>query len=142
MQPTAAAPPQERLAAAATAHEVGIAAGTQLAAQPSRQLSLARPADTGGWSAGLALAVNVYSILSGEDLAKGRHIVIAGDVSPAGTVDQVPYTAQAGKAALDAGVDLLLVPTGNGHTARRYAEGLAVHEVASAREAVEYLRTT
>jgi PDZ domain-containing secreted protein len=70
-------------------------------------------AGVGGGSGGLAIALALLDTYSDGDLAGGRIIAATGTLDPDGTVGPVggvPFKAQA---ALDAGANVLIVPSGN-----------------------------
>jgi Lon-like protease len=94
----------------------------------------------GGPSAGLAFALDVVDEL-GEDLDRGRRIVVTGTLGLDGTVGEIGGIEQKVVGARLADADLLLVPDPNLADARRGAEGLEVVAVSTFEEALAALAT-
>jgi Lon-like protease len=94
----------------------------------------------GGPSAGLAFALDVVDEL-GEDLDRGRRIVVTGTLGLDGTVGPIGGIEQKVVGARLADADLFLVPDRNFAEARRGAEGLEVVAVSTFEEALSLLTT-
>ena len=95
----------------------------------------------GGPSAGLMVGLTVYDLLADEDLLAGRRVAGTGTLDVDGRVGPVGGVAEKTLAAVDAGMDVLLVPAGEVATAERIADGrLTVVGVASLDEALTALR--
>lgn len=95
----------------------------------------------GGPSAGLMVGLTVYDLLAEEDLLRGRRVAGTGTLDVDGRVGPVGGVAEKTRAAVDAGMDVLLVPAGEVATAERVADGrLDVVEVATLDEALAALR--
>lgn len=93
-----------------------------------------------GGSAGLALALAMYSWLSGEDLTRGRDVVVTGSINASGQVEPIGHALQKGKAAAEMHADLLLVPTHNRVQAARFSDDVQVIAVDTLAEALRALR--
>jgi PDZ domain-containing protein len=95
----------------------------------------------GGPSAGLMIGLTVYDLLAPEDLLAGRRVAGTGTLDIDGRVGEVGGVREKTVAAIDAGYDVLLVPTTAAAEARRVADGrITVHGVATLDEALAALR--
>jgi Lon-like protease len=93
-----------------------------------------------GPSAGLAFTLEVYDVLSGHHLAKGRKIAVTGTMDLAGDVGPIGGVRQKVLGARLQHVDLVLVPDANAADARAAAGGrVKVIAVSSFREALTAL---
>ena len=77
----------------------------------------------GGPSAGLAFALEIYDSLSGRKLLRGHRIAVTGEIDLDGGVHAIGGVHQKALSAIDAGADLLIVPTDNLADAREAAAG-------------------
>lgn len=77
----------------------------------------------GGPSAGLMVGLTVYDLLADEDLLAGRRVAGTGTLDVDGTVGPVGGVAQKVEGAIDAGYDVLLVPTVSEAEALAVADG-------------------
>jgi PDZ domain-containing protein len=93
-----------------------------------------------GPSAGLAFTLEVYDVLSGQHLAKGRKIAVTGTIDLAGEVGPIGGVRQKVLGAVRRRADLVLVPEANAADARAAAHGrIKVIAVTSFREALTAL---
>lgn len=99
-----------------------------------------RPTRAVGDSAGLAYALAAYQALSGTDLADGRTIVAAGQVTESGQVLRVQGIAAKAAAAARGGADVLVVPQDLEPLARRHAGDVEVVGVSTVDVAIEALQ--
>ncbi len=79
--------------------------------------------DVGGPSAGLLTALTVYDVLSGTDLAHGRHIAGTGTLSLDGRVGPIGGLPQKVLGAVAAGADVFVSPAEQAEEARYVAAG-------------------
>lgn len=94
-----------------------------------------------GPSAGLMLALTATDLLLEEDLADGRRIAGTGTVDLDGRVGSVGGVEQKARAAVEAQVDLLLVPIGQLPEARVAVEaGIDVVGIATFQDALDAVR--
>ena len=96
--------------------------------------------DIGGPSAGLAFALDIVDEL-GDDLDRGRRVVVTGTLNLDGTVGAIGGIEQKTVGARLAEADLFLVPDGNAAEARSNAEGLEIVAVSTFEEALTVLAT-
>jgi Lon-like protease len=95
----------------------------------------------GGPSAGLMVGLTVYDLLAAEDLLAGRLVAGTGTLDVDGRVGDVGGVAEKTVAAIEAGYDVLLVPSSSLEVAERAAAGrLRVVGVATLEEALSALR--
>lgn len=98
------------------------------------------PGNIIGPSAGLAFALEIAEQLTPGGLLRGRRVAATGSVDLNGRVRPVGAVTQKVHAAADAGVDLVLVPAGNGEEAARAARRVQVVPVATVQDALQALR--
>ena len=95
----------------------------------------------GGPSAGLMVGLTVHDLLAAEDLLGGRRVAGTGTLDIDGRVGDVGGVREKVIAAIEAGYDLVLVPTVRLEEAERAAAGrIAVAGVATLDEALAVLR--
>jgi PDZ domain-containing protein len=94
----------------------------------------------GGPSAGLAFALDIVDEL-GDDLDRGRRVVVTGTLDLDGTVGAIGGIEQKTVGARLVDADLFLVPDGNAADARNKAEGLEIVAVSNFEEALAALTT-
>jgi PDZ domain-containing protein len=94
----------------------------------------------GGPSAGLAFALDIVDEL-GDDLDRGRRVVVTGTLELDGTVGAIGGIEQKIVGARHVEADLFLVPDGNAAEARSHAEGLEIVAVTTFEEALSALTT-
>jgi Lon-like protease len=94
----------------------------------------------GGPSAGLAFALDIVDEL-GDDLDRGRRVVVTGTLDLDGTVGAIGGIEQKTVGARLVDADLFLVPDGNAVDARSNAEGLEIVAVSTFEEALAALTT-
>jgi Lon-like protease len=94
----------------------------------------------GGPSAGLAFALDIVDEL-GDDLDRGRRVVVTGTLDLDGTVGAIGGIEQKTVGARLVDADLVLVPDGNAADARSNAEGLEIVAVSNFEEALAALTT-
>lgn len=93
-----------------------------------------------GPSAGLAFTLEVYDVLTGHHLARGRKIAVTGTMDLAGEVGPIGGVRQKVLGAVRRHVDLVLVPDANAADARAAARGrVKVIAVTTFREALAAL---
>jgi PDZ domain-containing protein len=93
-----------------------------------------------GPSAGLAFALEVYNVLSGHRLAKGRKVAVTGTIDLNGNVGAIGGVRQKVLGAVRRHADLVLVPVANAAEARAAARGrVKVVAVRSFRQALKAL---
>lgn len=95
----------------------------------------------GGPSAGLMFTLTIYDLITPGDLTGGYRIAGTGTIDLDGTVGPIGGVAQKVAAAEAAGAAYFLVPPVNYQTARRVARRIQVVEVATAQEAIDFLRS-
>jgi PDZ domain-containing protein len=94
----------------------------------------------GGPSAGLAFALDIVDEL-GEDLDRGRTVVVTGELDLDGNVLPIGGVTQKAIGAREAGADIFLVPDDNYEEARDAVENLEVIPVSTFDEALSVLTT-
>lgn len=92
-----------------------------------------------GPSAGLALALAIYSKVAGWGPAGGKKVVASGALASDGSVVPVGGIRQKAAAARALGADVFVVPSDNAEEARAAAPDLEVLGVTSFEEAIEAL---
>jgi PDZ domain-containing protein len=93
-----------------------------------------------GPSAGLAFTLEVYDVLTGHHLARGRKIAVTGTMNLAGQVGPIGGVRQKVLGAVRRHVDVVLVPDANAADARAAAHGrVKVVAVTTFREALDAL---
>jgi PDZ domain-containing protein len=95
----------------------------------------------GGPSAGLMFALTVYNLVTPEDLTGSRIIAGTGTISPDGTVGPIGGVRQKVAGAEFAGAEYFLAPPENYDDAQAVARRITVVKVASAEEAIRFLRS-
>lgn len=91
----------------------------------------------GGPSGGLAFTLGVLDLLTPGELTGGVEVAATGTISGTGTVGPVGGIAQKAAVVRKAGIELFLVPPGEGAEAReRAGEGVRVVEVGTLDEAL------
>ena len=94
----------------------------------------------GGPSAGLMFTLTVFNALSPGDLSGGRKIAGTGTINPDGTVGPIGGVQQKVAAAEAAGAEYFLSPPDNYPDALAVARHIKVVEIATAQQAVDFLR--
>ncbi|MBI3743020.1 MAG: hypothetical protein HY261_01860 [Chloroflexi bacterium] len=95
---------------------------------------------SGGPSAGLMFTLTVANAVSAEDLTRGHKIAGTGTIDLDGNVGPIGGVEQKVAAAESAGAEYFLSPPQNYDDARRVAHDIKVIKVATAQEAVAFLR--
>ncbi len=96
--------------------------------------------NVGGPSAGLAFTLSVLDVLTPGELTGGSRVAVTGTILGDGTVGPVGGVEQKAAAVRNAGIELFLVPVGEGAVARQHAgDGVKVVEVADLDEALAAL---
>ena len=95
----------------------------------------------GGPSAGLIFALTIYNLLTPEDVTGGRIIAGTGTINLDGTVGPIGGVEQKVAGAEFAGAEYFLAPSENYEDARAVARRIKVVKVATADEAIEFLRS-
>ena len=95
----------------------------------------------GGPSAGLMFTLTVYNALSPTDLTGGRKIAGTGTIDPDGSVGPIGGVEQKVAAAEAAGAEYFLSPPDNYADALSVAHHIKVIEIATAQQAVDFLRS-
>ena len=95
----------------------------------------------GGPSAGLMFTLTVYNLVSTHDLTGGRKIAGTGTINPDGTVGPIGGVEQKVAAAELTGAEYFLSPPDNYDAALSVARRIKVVKVASAEEAINFLRS-
>jgi PDZ domain-containing protein len=98
----------------------------------------------GGPSAGLMLALQMYSQLTGDNLKKGRIIAGTGTISTTGQVGEIGGIDKKVIAAKRAGATIFLSPTGSNYrlarkTAKRLKLKIKIKPVKTLKQAVNFL---
>lgn len=130
-------PDPEAHARAVASAEAGVWAASVACGEGMRPYSPGRMQE--GGSAGL-----LYGLASADRhyngaVSQGRRIAVTGSVEPGGTVVEVGEIELKVRAAVDYGVDLIVVPTHNVAEAQHYAGGTPVLGVESVAEALAEL---
>ena len=99
-----------------------------------------RNQDIGGPSAGLMMALSVYSLASSEDLTHGRVVAGTGTIDINGTVGPVGGVAEKVVGAEQQGATIFLVPTSEAADARKGASRARVVPVDTFDQALKALR--
>jgi Lon-like protease len=94
----------------------------------------------GGPSAGLAFALDIVDEL-GDDLDRGRRVVVTGTLDLDGTVGAIGGIEQKTVGARLVEADLFLVPADNAAEARNHAEGVDIVAVSTFEQALSALTT-
>jgi PDZ domain-containing protein len=95
---------------------------------------------SGGPSAGLIFTLTVYNLVTPEDLTGGRRIAGTGAINPDGTVGPIGGVQQKVIGAEWTGAEYFLSPPENYADALAAARRIEVVEVATAEQAIEFLR--
>jgi PDZ domain-containing protein len=95
----------------------------------------------GGPSAGLMFTMAVYNLVTPEDLTGGRTIAGTGTINLDGTVGPIGGVQQKVAGAELAGAEYFLSPPQNYEDARSAARRIQVVKVATAEEAIRFLRS-
>lgn len=95
--------------------------------------------DVSGPSAGLAFTLTIIDKLTPGDLTGGKDIAATGEISGDGSVGQVGGVSGKAVTARKAGVDIMLVPAGEGKEAKKKSQKMKVVEVDSIDDALEVL---
>ena len=95
----------------------------------------------GGPSAGLMFALGVFDVLTPGDLTNGHKIAGTGTIDVNGNVGAIGGVQQKVAAAQRAGAEYFLVPPDNYADAQAVAGRIKVVKVATAAEALQFLRT-
>jgi PDZ domain-containing protein len=96
---------------------------------------------TGGPSAGLMFTLAVYDLVTSQDLTGGRKIAGTGTIDLEGNVGPIGGVQQKVVAAERAGAEYFLSPTENYPDALAMATRTTVIEVATAQDAIDFLRS-
>jgi PDZ domain-containing protein len=96
---------------------------------------------TGGPSAGLMFTLGVYDLVTSQDLTGGRKIAGTGTIDLEGNVGPIGGVQQKVVAAERAGAEYFLSPTENYPDALAVATRITVIEVATAQDAINFLRS-
>jgi PDZ domain-containing protein len=94
----------------------------------------------GGPSAGLMFTLTVYNMVTPKDLTGGRIIAGTGAINLDGSVGPIGGVQQKVAGAEFAGAEYFLSPAENYDDARTVARRITVVEVATAEEAIQFLR--
>lgn len=95
----------------------------------------------GGPSAGLMFTLTVYNQVTPDDLTGGRKIAGTGTINPDGTVGPIGGVEQKVVAAELAGAEYFLSPPDNFEAAQAVARRIKVIKIASAKEAIAFLKS-
>lgn len=93
----------------------------------------------GGPSAGLAFTLSVIDVLTPGELTGGTKVATTGTIDIEGNVGRVGGVKQKTVAAREAGIDIFLVPDGEGEEAMEFAGDMIVEEIATLDDALEAL---
>lgn len=93
----------------------------------------------GGPSAGLAFTLSLIDVLTSGELTGGTKVATTGTIDIDGNVGRVGGVKQKTVAARESGVDILLVPEGEGEAALEFAGEMIVEEVLTLDDALEAL---
>jgi PDZ domain-containing protein len=96
---------------------------------------------SGGPSAGLMFTLTVYNMVTPQDLTGGRKIAGTGTISLDGKVGPIGGVEQKVAAAEGAGAAYFLSPTENYAAAKSVAHNIKVIKVASAEQAIQFLKS-
>jgi PDZ domain-containing protein len=96
---------------------------------------------SGGPSAGLMFTLGVYDLVTSQDLTGGRKIAGTGTIDSEGNVGPIGGVQQKVVAAERAGAEYFLSPTENYADALAMATRITVIEVATAQDAIDFLRS-
>jgi PDZ domain-containing protein len=95
----------------------------------------------GGPSAGLMFTLGVYDLITGQDLTGGRKIAGTGTIDLEGNVGPIGGVQQKVVAAERAGAEYFLSPAENYPDALAMATHITVIKVATAQDAINFLRS-
>jgi PDZ domain-containing protein len=96
---------------------------------------------SGGPSAGLMFTLGIYDLVTSQDLTGGRKIAGTGTIDLEGNVGPIGGVQQKMVAAERAGAEYFLSPTENYPDALAMATRITVIEVATAQDAINFLRS-
>jgi len=96
---------------------------------------------SGGPSAGLMFTLGIYDLVTSQDLTGGRKIAGTGTIDLEGNVGPIGGVQQKVVAAERAGAEYFLSPTENYPDALAMATRITVIEVATAQDAINFLRS-
>lgn len=108
--------------------------------QPPFPISIVPQKIDGGPSAGLMFTLTVYNLLMPTDLTGGRRIAGTGTINLDGTVGPIGGVKQKVYAAEAVGATYFLCPVDNYPDALSVARSIHVVKIATAEQAVEFLR--
>jgi PDZ domain-containing protein len=94
----------------------------------------------GGPSAGLMFTLTLYNLITPDDLTGGQRVAGTGTINLDGAVGPIGGVAQKVAGAEQAGAVYFLVPRANEQEARRVARRINIVPVATAQEAIDFLR--
>ncbi len=97
------------------------------------------PGAVSGPSAGAAFTLSIIDQLTEGELTGGKDIAVTGEIGLDGSINHVGGVAQKAIAARDAGAKVLLVPKGEGKSARKNAGSMKVFEVTTLSQALDIL---
>lgn len=93
----------------------------------------------GGPSAGLAFTLSLIDVLTEGELTGGTKVATTGTIDIDGNVGRVGGVKQKTVAARESGIDVLLVPEGEGEASLEFAGEMIVEEVLTLDDALEAL---
>ena len=97
-----------------------------------------------GSSGGLMMALSIYSVISGEDLLKGRDIAGTGTIDINGNVGEIGGIKYKIIGAVNNGMDVVLVPSNNYEEAKKVVSendyDIEIVEISTFNDAIEYLK--
>ena len=109
--------------------------------QPPFPVSIVPQKIEGGPSAGLMFTLSVYNLLMPTDLTGGRRIAGTGTINLDGTVGPIGGVKQKVFAAEAVGATYFLCPVDNYQDAVSVARSIQVVKIATAEQAIEFLRS-
>ena len=97
-----------------------------------------------GSSGGLMMALSIYSVISGEDLLKGRDIAGTGTIDINGNVGEIGGIKYKIIGAVNNDMDVVLVPSNNYEEAKKVVSendyDIEIVEISTFNDAIEYLK--
>lgn len=122
---------------------IGVVIVTNYEYEVDPEIELKFKASESGSSGGLMMALSIYSVLSDEDILKGRNVAGTGTIDVNGNVGEISGIKYKIIGAVHDGMDVVLVPSANYKEAKELVEereyDIELVEVNTFNDAINYL---